>query len=84
MKNVAGDVIRHYFDVDGKILSWNGNERLIAVSVDQLRGTPLVVGIAVSPQKARAIMGAARAKLVNALVTDVSTAQAVLELLQNQ
>lgn len=83
MKNVAGDVIRHYFDVSGEVLNWNGNERLIAVSVEQLRAAPLVVGIAVSPQKARAILGAARARLVNALVTDVSTAQAVLELLQD-
>jgi DNA-binding transcriptional regulator LsrR (DeoR family) len=81
MKNVAGDVIRHYFNFDGEPLSWSGDDRLIAISAEQLRKIPLVIGVAVSPQKARAIIGAARAKLIKALVTDVSTAQAILEAL---
>jgi DNA-binding transcriptional regulator LsrR (DeoR family) len=79
MRNVAGDVIRHYFDFEGKILSWRGADNLVAVSVKQLRSTPLVVGVAIAPEKARAIIGAARAKLINALVTNVATAQAILD-----
>jgi DNA-binding transcriptional regulator LsrR (DeoR family) len=81
MRDVAGDVIRHYFNFEGKILSWNGGENLFAVSVEQLRATPLVVGVAIGPEKARAIAGAARAKVINALVTNVATAQAILELI---
>lgn len=79
--DAAGDVIRHYFDVNGRLLRWNGDNRLIAISVEQLRTVPLVVGLAVSPDKARAIIGASRAKLINALVTDVPTAQAILGVL---
>lgn len=81
LSNVAGDVIRHYFDADGKLLTWNGNDRLISVSVDQLRAIPSVIGVAVSTEKARAIVGAARAKLINALVTDIPTAEAILNVL---
>lgn len=78
--NTVGDVIRHYFDRHGNLVPWEGETSLIAMSPDQLRATPLVIGIAVSPRKAAAIRAAVQAKLVNALVTDLSTAHAILDL----
>ncbi len=75
----AGDVIRHYFDAAGGLIPWEGEARMIAMSPAQLRATPLVIGIAASPEKATAIIGAVRAKLINALVTDRKTAEAILE-----
>ena len=78
LANAVGDVIRHYFDADGKIVPWEGNDRLIAVSVDQLRAIPLTIGVAASAAKATAIIGAVRARLINALVTDTATAEAIL------
>jgi len=77
----VGDVIRHYYDLDGNLLPWDGETRLVAVSPAQLRAVPLVVGVAASTSKAAAILGAIRAKLINALVTDMRTAQAVLDLI---
>ena len=74
----AGDVIRHYFDPAGEILSWEGEGRMIAVSVEQLRRVPLVIGVAIGEAKADAIIGAARASLISALVTDSTTAAAIL------
>ncbi|WP_413990489.1 sugar-binding transcriptional regulator [Labrys okinawensis] len=82
LAHVAGDVIRHYFDEAGNIVPWEGDKSLIAVSPAQLRAVPLVIGVAVSPEKARAIIGAVRAGLINAVVTDVATAQAILGVLQ--
>ncbi|WP_029074652.1 sugar-binding transcriptional regulator [Kaistia adipata] len=79
LAHAAGDVVRHYFDVEGALVPWEGESRLIAVTPEQLRATPLVIGVAVSTRKVPAIRGAIRAGLVNALVTDVRTAQAVLE-----
>lgn len=78
--NAVGDVVRHYFDEMGNLIPWEGENRLIAVSPAQLRAIPLVIGVAASPQKAIAIKAAARAKLVNALVTDLLTARAILDL----
>lgn len=78
----AGDVIRHYFDEDGNLVPWDGDERLIAVSPEQLRAVPLVIGVAVSPAKAKSIIGAVRARLINAVVTDTATAEAMLALLR--
>lgn len=79
--HAAGDVIRHYFDAEGKLIPWEGEGRMIAMSPAQLRAVPLVIGVAASPEKAKAIIGAARARLINALVTDTKTAQAILEAL---
>lgn len=75
----VGDVLRHYYDAEGKLVPWSGHARLIAVSPEQLRATKLVIGVAASAAKAAAILGAARAGLINALVTDTVTAQAILE-----
>ncbi len=74
----AGDVIRHYFDAEGKLIDWEGEGRMIAVSVEQLRRIPLTIGVASGEEKAAAIIGAARAGLISALVTDARTAAAVV------
>ncbi|RWK04756.1 sugar-binding domain-containing protein [Mesorhizobium sp.] len=79
--HAAGDVIRHYFDANGALISWEGEGRMIAMSPAQLQAVPLVIGVASGPEKASAIIGAARARLINALVTDTKTAQAILEAL---
>ncbi|WP_307437555.1 sugar-binding transcriptional regulator [Labrys monachus] len=76
----VGDVIRHYFDVQGNLVPWDGENRLLAMSPAQLRAVPLVIGVAAAVAKAPAILGAARGGLVNALVTDMRTAQAILAL----
>ncbi|RWP34072.1 sugar-binding domain-containing protein [Mesorhizobium sp.] len=79
--HAAGDVIRHYFDAEGTLIPWEGEGRMIAMSPAQLRAVPLVIGVAASPEKAMAVIGAVRARLINALVTDTKTAQAILEAL---
>ncbi|CAH2402869.1 sugar-binding transcriptional regulator [Mesorhizobium escarrei] len=79
--HAAGDVIRHYFDAEGTLIPWEGEGRMIAMSPAQLRAVPLVIGVAASPEKVMAIIGAVRARLINALVTDTKTAQAILEAL---
>ena len=79
LTRAVGDVLRHYFDVAGRLVPWEGSQRLIVISPEQLQATPLVVGVAVSTAKAGAILGAARSRLINALVTDIPTAQAVLD-----
>ena len=78
----VGDVIRHYFDLNGTILPWEGEQRMLAVSAAQLRRTRLSVGLAASPQKAQAVIGAARSGMINALVIDMATAQAILDILR--
>ena len=81
LAEAAGDVVRHYFDRKGRILQWRGEGQMIAVSCEQLRAAPLVIGVAVGEQKVPSIIGAARAKLITALITDTRTAEALLDAL---
>lgn len=76
--DAVGDVLRHYVRRDGSVIDWEGEGRMIAMSADQLRRTPLVVGVALGEAKAAAILGAARSGLISALATDARTAEAVL------
>jgi DNA-binding transcriptional regulator LsrR (DeoR family) len=79
LAEAAGDVVRHYFTRDGQILNWRGEGQMIAISTQQLRATKLVIGVAVGEAKVPSILGAARAKLVTALVTDTRTAESLLD-----
>jgi hypothetical protein len=53
---------------------------LIAVGRGDLRRVPMATGVAGGPGKVSGILGAARAGLVNALVTDEETAASCLRL----
>jgi DNA-binding transcriptional regulator LsrR (DeoR family) len=80
--SAMGDVIRHYVDLDGAILNWDGEERMIAASPGQLRRVRLSIGVAAAVEKAAGIIGAVRSGMINALVTDTATAQAILDMLR--
>jgi DNA-binding transcriptional regulator LsrR (DeoR family) len=79
LKHAAGDVLRHYFTESGESLHWEGEDRMIAASPEQLRSTPLTIGVAATPGKAAGIIGAVRSGMINSLVTDLNTAQAILD-----
>ncbi len=74
----AGDVIRHYFDADGRLIEWDGEARMIAASPAQLRAARLVIGVAAGEDKATSIVGAVKAGFITGLVTDATTAEAIL------
>lgn len=75
----VGEVIRHYFDAAGRSLPWEGELRMITVSPAQCRAAGLTIGLATGEKKAQSIVAAARARMISALVTDVRTAEAILQ-----
>lgn len=81
LDRAAGDVLQHYFDINGQMVPWKGQEKMLAISVEQLRRVPLLIGLVASPLKAVSIIGAARSGLINALVTDTRTAARVMDYL---
>lgn len=78
-KGAVGDVVGTYFDLWGNVVPFSGDERRIAFSLETLRGVPLVIGVVGGLEKANAVLGALRGKLVNALVIDSLTAEEVLK-----
>ena len=77
--HAAGDVVSRYFDVDGRAVPFEHEDLLLGMSRAQLRATGAVIGVAAGARKGRSIVGAARAGLIDVLVTDDAAATAALE-----
>jgi len=78
-RGAVGDILGHFFDLNGQPVACEVDHRIIALSLDQLRAIPTVIAVAGGLEKTEAILGALRGSYVNALVTDAETAQAVLQ-----
>ncbi|MBE2233504.1 MAG: sugar-binding transcriptional regulator [Anaerolinea sp.] len=76
-QGAVGDVCLRYFDADGQPVQTPLNERVIGMELDQLRRVRRTVGIAGGERKLAAIRGALRGRLINVLITDLATAQAL-------
>lgn len=77
----VGDVCLRFFDIDGAAVSFPGSDRLFGIDTDLLQRVPIRIALAVGREKAPSIVGATRAGLINQLVTDATTAQAVIDFL---
>ena len=74
----CAEVSGRLFDADGNALHTDLDDRLIAISVDQLRAVPEVVAISAGAGRAGAVEAVARARFVTTLVTDATCARAIL------
>ena len=73
----VGEVLIAPFDADGGFVCDTLRDRVIAFDARQLARVPVTIGVAGGPAKVVPILGALRAGIVNTLVTDASTAEAV-------
>jgi DNA-binding transcriptional regulator LsrR (DeoR family) len=74
----VGDIALRYLDANGIPLKLEINERLIGLTIEQIINIPRVIGIAGGVTKHNIIRAALRAKILDVLVTDLGTAQALL------
>jgi DNA-binding transcriptional regulator LsrR (DeoR family) len=74
----VGDVAAGYVDAHGRPVTGAVAERVLAVSAEDLRSIPTVVGVAAGRIKAPGVLGALRGRLVDVLVCDDGLARAVL------
>lgn len=73
----VGDVAGRSFRIDGTLVPFRDQRRLLGVTPEQLARVPSAICLAGGVSKMRAAIGAARAHLYNVLVTDASTARAM-------
>ena len=78
--DAVGEVLVSPFDAHGRFVGDGLRERTIAFDARDLGRVPVRIGVAGGPAKVRPILGALRGGLLTALVTDQSTAEAVLRL----
>jgi DNA-binding transcriptional regulator LsrR (DeoR family) len=81
-QGATGDVFAHLFDVNGKTVGQEHNEKLVGLTLSELRDIPLSVGVAASGNKVSPILGALRGHFFKALITDEVTTKQVLKLLE--
>ncbi len=74
----VGDIAARYFDAQGKPLDGPVQDRVLAVTVQDLVRIPTVVGVAAGRVKAPGVLGALRGRLIDVLVCDDGLARAVL------
>lgn len=73
----VGDVCLQFFDIDGKKVESSFDARVIGISLSQLRRVRRVVAVAGGRRKIPALRGALRGGLIDVLITDIFTAQAL-------
>lgn len=76
-QGACGDVFAHVFDVHGRILH-DFSRNVVGMRPDQIKGIPTRIGVFRGVEKTEAIHAALSGGLVNVIVTDHLTAQAVL------
>jgi len=78
-RGAVGDINLRCFDEAGRGLASELDDRVIGLTLEEIRRIPHVVGIAGGKVKFGAILGALAGKLIHVLVTDHLTAQKLLE-----
>lgn len=74
----VGDICVRFFDLAGHPVVTDLNQRVIGMSLEQLRNVERTVGIAGGQRKIQAIRGALAGKWINVLITDNFTAERLL------
>jgi len=79
LRTSVGDVCSRFFDQAGDEVDFEGSDRLIAVKLEALQHIPVTIAVAVGQEKIDSIVAGARGGYFNQLVTDPSTAGAILQ-----
>jgi DNA-binding transcriptional regulator LsrR (DeoR family) len=77
-QGAVGDICGQHFDIHGKVLPVDINNRVIGLGLDSLKTIPAVIAVAGGIGKATAILAALRGGYVNHLVTDEKAAEWIL------
>jgi DNA-binding transcriptional regulator LsrR (DeoR family) len=79
-RGAVGDILGSFFDANGHVVVDGIGDRVVALERADLESIDCVVALCSERDKSEAILGALRTGIVNVLVTNLSTARAVLDL----
>ncbi|MFC5404574.1 sugar-binding transcriptional regulator [Cohnella soli] len=78
-KGAVSNICTSFLNENGERISYDAERRMIGLTIDEIRAIPNVVAVASGPEKVEAIVAALRGKCMDVLVTDMDTAQQILE-----
>lgn len=76
---IVGDVLTHYFDINGKIYDLDFMRKVNNITLEQYMKAKTKVVVAGGFHKIEGIVGLLRGKLTDVLITDTNTAKNVIE-----
>ncbi len=74
-----GELFAHIYNAQGQPCALEYNQRLVGLSIDDLKTFPLSIGIAATSEKVLPIRGALQGQYLKTLITDEATALGVLD-----
>ncbi len=74
----VGEICGRFYDESGQPCSPKLAERTLAIELETLRAKPLSIAVSGGPQKTKAIVGMLNGKFCNTLITDETTARALI------
>ena len=77
--NVSGDICYNFIDEEGKLADCTWNDRVLAISLAELKKIPKRIGVSGGKEKVSGIRAALKGNLVNVLITDEETAKTLLD-----
>jgi lsr operon transcriptional repressor len=77
--DMVGDIAGRFFDREGKLIDHEINHRVIGLTLDQFAAIPTRVIVAAGPTKVEPLLAAMARGLPNVVITDASTAKALLQ-----
>ena len=78
-QGAVGDICLQFFDSSGTPVRTDLTDRVIGISLAQMKRAKRVVALAGGKRKLEAILGALNGRWINVLITDHATAKAVLD-----
>lgn len=77
-QGAVGDICGRHFDKDGNLIEAEFYDRMLSISLDQIRKTNRVIAVAGGIEKSRAVIAAMRTKLFSVLFIDELLAENML------
>jgi DNA-binding transcriptional regulator LsrR (DeoR family) len=74
----VGEIGAYIYDIEGKPCAEEYAERVVGLSLQELKHIPLVIGVAATEAKAVPLYGALRGGYLHTLITDEAAAQGIL------
>lgn len=75
----VGDIALRFFDAQGRPVEHEINNRIIGLTLEQIRRIPRVIGVAGGADKYEVVRAALRGRLIHVLVTDEETGRRLAE-----
>lgn len=79
-KDIVGDICYNFITADGNLYDCVWNQRVLTISLDDLKKIPNVIAVAGGMDRIEAIYAAIVGQLIDVLVTDVGTLKRLLKM----